>query len=337
MSPRPVATPHCQPFHVHRQPGASLCAVRYRPSLARPCLPAPPPLPRDCAEPWRPPRPPLCASTATRAPARLAARRAGGLHPDRPRPDLDGPVVREQPRGVPRARRLDRARARRQPRRSCGEPRRAVGGGLCQQCRDARKVRPRWPRRARLGRVPRLPHPERSGGGPCEAQLVPGGRRRRSGARADVAGLCELGRERQPAARARRAHFGWAIPGTVDEALARSRAVLASLEARLAEGAAAGEQWAASSAAPTAADVAVFPHVALAETSSKGAPALGAYPAVCAWIRPVRTLPGFGCAGRIFLGREHEVPVYRIRLTELRLSDLNRALPDPLPCLPLSE
>ena len=183
--------------------------------------------------------------------ARLAARRAGGLHPNRPRPDLDEPVVREQPRGAPRARRLDRARARRQPRRSCGEPRRAVGGGLCQQCRDARKVRPRRPRRARLGRVPRLPRPERSGGGPCEAQLVPGGRRRRRGARADVAGLCELGRERQPAARARRAHFGWAIPGTVDEALARSRAVLAFLEARLAKGAAAGEQWVASRDAPT--------------------------------------------------------------------------------------
>lgn len=78
--------------------------------------------------------------------------------------------------------------------------------------------------------------------------------------------------------------------------------MLASLEARLAEGAAAGEQWVASRDAPTVADVAVFPYVALAETSSKGAPTLGAFPAVCAWIRPMRALPGFGRAGRIFLG-----------------------------------
>ena len=78
--------------------------------------------------------------------------------------------------------------------------------------------------------------------------------------------------------------------------------MLAALEARLAEGAAAGEQWAASHDAPTVAVVAAFPYVALAETSSKGALALGAYPAVCAWIRPVHALPGFGRAGRIFLG-----------------------------------
>ena len=96
--------------------------------------------------------------------------------------------------------------------------------------------------------------------------------------------------------------FGWAIPGTVDEALARSRAVLAALEARLAEGAAAGEQWVASRDAPTVADVAVFPYVALAETSSKGALALSAFPAVCAWIRRVRALPGFVAQDGIFLG-----------------------------------
>jgi glutathione S-transferase len=96
--------------------------------------------------------------------------------------------------------------------------------------------------------------------------------------------------------------FGWAIPGTVDEALTRSRAVLAALEARLAEGAAAGELWVASRDAPTIADVAVFPYVALAETSSKGALELGAYPAVCAWVRRVRALPGFVAQDGIFLG-----------------------------------
>ena len=96
--------------------------------------------------------------------------------------------------------------------------------------------------------------------------------------------------------------FDWKIPGTVDDALARSRATLAALEARLAEGAAAGELWVASREAPTIADVAVFPYVALAETSSKGALSLGAYPSVVAWIRRVRALPGFVAQDGIYLG-----------------------------------
>lgn len=96
--------------------------------------------------------------------------------------------------------------------------------------------------------------------------------------------------------------FGWTIPGSVEDALARSRATLATLEARLAEGAAAGEQWVASKDAPTIADVAVFPYVALAETSSKGALSLAAYPGVCAWMRRVRALPGFVAQEGIYLG-----------------------------------
>ena len=96
--------------------------------------------------------------------------------------------------------------------------------------------------------------------------------------------------------------FGWAIPGTVEAALERSRAALAALEARLAEAAAAGEQWLASRTAPTIADVAVFPYVALAETSSKGALSLAGFPGVCAWLRRVRALPGFVAQDGIYIG-----------------------------------
>ena len=46
----------------------------------------------------------------------------------------------------------------------------------------------------------------------------------------------------------------------------------------------------------------MFPYVALAETSSKGALALSAYPEVCAWIRRVRAQPGFVAQDGIYLG-----------------------------------
>ena len=94
--------------------------------------------------------------------------------------------------------------------------------------------------------------------------------------------------------------FGWVIPGTIDEALARSRRTLASLEARINENTAVGELWLASAAAPTIADVSVFPYVSMAESSSKGALGLAAYPGICVWMRRMRALPGFVAQEGIF-------------------------------------
>ena len=78
--------------------------------------------------------------------------------------------------------------------------------------------------------------------------------------------------------------FEWKIPITLEAAIAKSHSCLANLEARLAEGAARGELWLASSDKPTIADIAVFPYVAMAEASSKGAVSLETYPQVRAWI-----------------------------------------------------
>jgi glutathione S-transferase len=87
--------------------------------------------------------------------------------------------------------------------------------------------------------------------------------------------------------------FEWKIPITLEAAIAKSRSCLAYLEARLAEGADRGELWLASSDKPTIADIAVFPYVAMAEASSKGAVSLETYPQVRAWILRVRALSGY--------------------------------------------
>ena len=88
--------------------------------------------------------------------------------------------------------------------------------------------------------------------------------------------------------------FGWDIaPQTLEGALAASRATLAYLDAQLAAGAAAGRTWLVAGDAPTIADVHVFPYVAYAEDSSKGALKLANYPAVSAWIKAFTQLPGY--------------------------------------------
>jgi glutathione S-transferase len=88
--------------------------------------------------------------------------------------------------------------------------------------------------------------------------------------------------------------FGWDIaPLSLDAALALSRGVLAHLDAQLAAGAAAGRTWLVEGEAPTIADVSVFPYVAYAEDSSKGALQLSAYPALCAWLAAFKALPGY--------------------------------------------
>ncbi|KAJ1463295.1 glutathione S-transferase domain-containing protein [Pelagophyceae sp. CCMP2097] len=80
--------------------------------------------------------------------------------------------------------------------------------------------------------------------------------------------------------------FEWDIPVAYEEALARSRATLAFLDAHLAT-----VDWFANTAEPTIADVAVFPYVALAESSSDGALQLSDYPAVQRWVARFKALP----------------------------------------------
>jgi glutathione S-transferase len=88
--------------------------------------------------------------------------------------------------------------------------------------------------------------------------------------------------------------FGWDIaPLTIDAALDASRRVLAHLDAQLAAGAVAGRTWLVEGAQPTVADVAVYPYVAFAEDSSKGALRLGEYPALTRWLAAFRALPGY--------------------------------------------
>ena len=88
--------------------------------------------------------------------------------------------------------------------------------------------------------------------------------------------------------------FGWDIaPQTLEGALAASRATLAYLDSQLAAGAAAGRTWLVAGEAPTVADVHVFPYVAYAEDSSKGALKLAEYPAVSTWIAAFTQLPGY--------------------------------------------
>lgn len=82
--------------------------------------------------------------------------------------------------------------------------------------------------------------------------------------------------------------FQWPIPVTYEEALSRARNVLSYLDHQLE---ASGHPWLVPGDHPTIADVAVFPYVALAESSSSGAIALSEYPHVVAWIERVKALP----------------------------------------------
>ncbi len=84
--------------------------------------------------------------------------------------------------------------------------------------------------------------------------------------------------------------FDWAIPFPLATAYSLSRQVLGYLDSELAKS---GHEWLAPGAAPTLADICVFPYVALAEASSKGQMSLAEYPAVAAWVARVKALPGF--------------------------------------------
>ena len=76
--------------------------------------------------------------------------------------------------------------------------------------------------------------------------------------------------------------FGYALDKAA--ALARGERILALLERHLA-----ARDWLAAGR-PTIAECAVYPYVALAE---EGGLALAPYPAIRAWMRRIRALPGF--------------------------------------------
>jgi hypothetical protein len=61
------------------------------------------------------------------------------------------------------------------------------------------------------------------------------------------------------------------FPSPSETAIAKSKSCLAFLDARLMEGAGCREQWLASSEKPTITNIAVFPYVAMAESSSNDA------------------------------------------------------------------
>ncbi len=84
--------------------------------------------------------------------------------------------------------------------------------------------------------------------------------------------------------------FSWDIPTSYEVALERGRAALLVLENHLL--ASQPSAWLVAGDKPTIADIAVFPYVALADSSSSGAIELAAYPQVKAWVERVKALEG---------------------------------------------
>ena len=76
---------------------------------------------------------------------------------------------------------------------------------------------------------------------------------------------------------------------SIEGALEASTKVLAYLDGQLAD----GHGWLVPGDTPTIADVCVYPYVAFAEQSSKGALSFAPYPALQRWLAKVKALPGF--------------------------------------------
>jgi len=85
--------------------------------------------------------------------------------------------------------------------------------------------------------------------------------------------------------------FSWDIPVSYEEALQRGRTVLTFLESQISANPS-SQLWLVEGDKPTIADVAVFPYVALAESSSDGAISLDDYPSVLSWVNRVKGLEG---------------------------------------------
>lgn len=96
-------------------------------------------------------------------------------------------------------------------------------------------------------------------------------------------------------ASAARLHDALGYPFDVEACRTGARAVFRLLDDHLAEQHSAGRRWLATSHAPTIADLACFPYVALAP---EGGISLDEFPALRGWIADFRHQPGFlGMAG----------------------------------------
>ncbi len=100
-------------------------------------------------------------------------------------------------------------------------------------------------------------------------------------------------------ASAARLHDSFGYPFDITRCRADAHRIFAAMDDALADGEIEGRHWLASSA-PTLADIACFPYVALAP---EGGISLDDYPALRRWTRRVRGLPGFvGMSGVFALG-----------------------------------
>ncbi|MGH6637019.1 MAG: glutathione S-transferase family protein [Polaromonas sp.] len=90
-------------------------------------------------------------------------------------------------------------------------------------------------------------------------------------------------------ASAARLHDAFGYPFDVDACRRAAHKLFAHIEDHLADGEIAGNEWLAGNA-PTIADIACFPYIALAP---EGGISLDRYPALRRWIRRVKTLPDF--------------------------------------------
>lgn len=107
--------------------------------------------------------------------------------------------------------------------------------------------------------------------------------------RAEVAQWLAFAQRLTESAGAARAHDMLLAPGEIDALRAAATLALRELEAALWERREAGDAF-LTGATPTIADIACFPHVALAPDG--GLP-LDAYPSIRLWMRAIRSLPGF--------------------------------------------
>lgn len=87
--------------------------------------------------------------------------------------------------------------------------------------------------------------------------------------------------------------FSWDIPVSYEDALERSREVLRYINTCLEASQSSGQQWLATMSQPSIADLALFPYVALAESSSSGVLSLQEYPAITRWLENIKALPNF--------------------------------------------
>ena len=122
-------------------------------------------------------------------------------------------------------------------------------------------------------------------------------------ARGRVATWLAMAEDITRSASAARLHDAFGYSFDVDVCRHAAHKLFAHIEDCLADGEIAGDEWLAGNA-PTIADIACFPYIALAP---EGGIALDHYPALRRWIRRVKALPGFvGMPGIFAIGIDPE-------------------------------